>query len=372
MRHVLITGATGTLGSELVPLFAKESDTFIYLLVRAQDDMKLQERFQNLLAFLGIPLTKAPNIIPIRGDVSEPQLGMDSKQYVELTTQCTHLVHAAATIKLNMTPEEAHKATLVPTENIFQFIDLCRKNGQFLKLDYVSTVGIAGKMQGAIEERFFPETREFHNNYERYKAKSEAIVWQQIQAGLPATIHRPSMIVGNSQTGRIVNFQGFYFLTRFISGHPTYGFIPKLPKLTVDTVPVDYVAAGIHWASSDKAALGKILHYSSAEQSLSFTELTYLVRAAYDKKGDTLPTLHWINPKWFIIIIMVIRTFCIGRLRLHLRHLLLFMEYMQNEQTFENTNTNVLLSEHNITLPAPENYLPVVLDYYLSKKLIPS
>ena len=365
MRHILITGATGTLGSELVPLFCREPDTLLYLLIRSKSEAELQNRIQKLLAYLEIEAEQAAKIIPIRGDVSEPQLGMSPEGYQELCVKCTHVIHAAASIKLNMTPEEAQRATFVPAENILEFISACRKSGQFEKFDYVSTVGVAGKMQGLVEERFFPEVREFHNNYEKYKAGAEALVWEQMQAGLPATIHRPSMIVGNSRNGRIMNFQGFYFLVRFFSGEFTRGFLPNLPKLTIDTVPVDYVAEGIHWSVFNSAALGKIMHYSSAKKSIPVVEFIQLVRKSYSANNRPLPALRLINPELFVLSLRVIRICCFGRLRSLLRQLLLFLGYRKNEQVFDNKNTAMLLSQHGIATPAPTDYLPLVIGYFL-------
>ena len=46
---------------------------------------------------------------------------------------------------------------------------------------------------------------------EAAKAEAERAVWSE-GAGLPITVHRPSMVVGEAQNGRVIHFQVFYHL----------------------------------------------------------------------------------------------------------------------------------------------------------------
>ena len=55
-----------------------------------------------------------------------------------------------------------------------------------------------------------------------------------MQAGLPATIHRPSMVVGDSQTGKVIHFQVFYHLCEFLSGRRTLGIVPDTGDAALD------------------------------------------------------------------------------------------------------------------------------------------
>jgi thioester reductase-like protein len=63
-------------------------------------------------------------------------------------------------------------------------------------------------------------------------------------SGLPATIIRPSVVLGDALTGEISNFQGFYFISGlFLKG--LLPFVPALPHSYIDFVPRDFVVAAI-------------------------------------------------------------------------------------------------------------------------------
>ena len=60
-----------------------------------------------------------------------------------------HIVHSAGKVKLNQTIEDARLGAVAPARHIVALARACQQNGQFVKLDAVSTVGIAGRMQRA-------------------------------------------------------------------------------------------------------------------------------------------------------------------------------------------------------------------------------
>ena len=51
-------------------------------------------------------------------------------------------------------------------------------------------------------------------------------------------------------TGRTIHFQIVNHLCEFLSGVRTFGVMPHLGQTRLDTVPVDWVADAICWASS--------------------------------------------------------------------------------------------------------------------------
>ena len=80
-------------------------------------------------------------------------------------------------------------------------------------------------------------------------------LFKEISAGLPATVHRPSMVVGDLRTGKVIHFQVFYYLAEFFSGLKTWGVVPRTAGIRLDIIPSDYVARGLHLSSSRQAPL---------------------------------------------------------------------------------------------------------------------
>ncbi len=94
----------------------------------------------------------------------------------------------------------------------------------------------------------------FNNDYEEDKFKSEQLL---IASGLPATLFRPSVLTGNSRTGAIRNFSGFYFIVQeflnAIAASQAKDRVVRFPRMTGESnmVPVDQAAQHIGAAVQD-------------------------------------------------------------------------------------------------------------------------
>ena len=157
------------------------------------------------------------------GDVCKPHLGLQSDEYGRLSREVTHIIHSAGNVRLNLSHEEARANALGAADEVVAFAEACRKTESLTKLDVVSTIGVAGRLPGLIPERQLVEPREFHNSYEAAKAEAEDFLFEKLAEGIPLTVHRPSMVVGNSQTGKVRQFQVFYHLCDFLAGRKTGG-----------------------------------------------------------------------------------------------------------------------------------------------------
>ena len=79
----------------------------------------------------------------------------------------------------------------------------------------------------------------FHNSYERSKFEAEQLVRRP--AGLPDTILRPSIVVGDRNNGWTAAFNVLYWpLRAFARG--LFTAVPAIASAPVDVVSVDYVA----------------------------------------------------------------------------------------------------------------------------------
>lgn len=210
MNTYFITGATGVLGSAIVrELLLNTSDKLI-LLIRAENNEHALKRMELLFAFLEIKLPEVKSRVEfVRGDTELENFGVDLKSYTALGSMVTHIIHSAASVRMNSPLAVARSASVSATENILKFANLCQENKVLKKIEVVSTVGVGGKWKGALPERWIHESRVFHNTYEQSKAEAELILEEYLIKGFPITVHRPSMIVGHSKTGHILHFQIF-------------------------------------------------------------------------------------------------------------------------------------------------------------------
>lgn len=361
-----ITGATGVLGSAIVYELLMKTHYRLVLLIRAKNDVLLKERFEQLLKFLEIDIAGVMDRVEvIRGDVELQNFGFSTEDYTRLSASVSHIIHSAASVHMNLPLDVARRAAVESTKNILQFAQLCQKNAALQKIEMVSTVGVGGRWQGPLPERWLNESRIFHNTYEQAKAEAEAIMEQYVHAGFPLTVHRPSMIIGNSKTGHILYFQIFYYLIEFISGRRTLGFLPNFHKNHVDLVPSDYVARAIIWSSLNPDSKGRVFHLCAGPENVFLLEdIRTRVLEKFHAYNIPTPTGIFLPAILLRFIAYLITPFVPKHQKKALSTLPIFLDYLSEKQVFNNKETRILLESHNILLPNYDILLEKVLDYY--------
>lgn len=368
MTCVFITGATGVVGSELVPLFLESPETEVRILVRAEDENRLRQRVDDLFAYWQLPPDLEADfrrrLVALPGDVTRPRLGLAGDAWQRLARETTHIVHAAGNVRLNQSIEAARHDAVDSARSVAELAWASRAGGGPAKLDAVSTVGVAGRMQGLIPERPLTEPRAFHNTYEQAKAEAEEFLLGQLDKGLPLTIHRPSMVVGRSDTGRIIRFQVFYYLCDFLSGAKTWGFVPDTGEATLDIIPVDYVARALALASRDPASVGRILHLCSGpEQAIRLTDLRTAVREFAILNGTRLPSLRVVSPSCFRRWVDSLRHVTCGRTQRALRALTFLLAYLDELQHFDVVQTRFYFGDRGFDTSCSAVSLEQLLAY---------
>ncbi|MDD2336994.1 MAG: SDR family oxidoreductase [Geobacteraceae bacterium] len=370
MKTYLVTGSTGAIGACLVPMLLDDQNTQVRLLIRARDQQHIAERLQELLSFWGYPFASstAKRIKAYRSDVTLPLFGLDRQEYEALASECSHIIHSAGNVRMNLSMEEARKSSVDSTSNISAFAWRCRENGILQKVEFVSTVGVGGRLGGIVPETWLTEKRSFHNTYEEAKAEAEEMIRSEIEAGLPVTVHRPSMVVGRSDTGEIIHFQVFYHICEFLSGRRTFGLVPSLENAFLDIIPVDYVAKIIRWSSERQETVGKILHLCSGpEHAIPIEQLKSDIRSIYRSTGTKLPLSFTIPLPFFKSGLPLIGLFLPAPAKRAIKALPFLFDYLEEVQKFSNEKTRKVHERDGIDFPLVGDYLKIVVEYYIQK-----
>ena len=365
MKKYLLTGATGVLGNAVFQRLMAHKEQII-LLIRARSQAHLVQRTKSLLAWHRLPETALSKILPIKSDLCQPKFGLTPNTYDLVLNQTTHIIHCAGNVTMNLPHETAKNQTMAITKNL---VALMEQNKGIQKMDYASTVGVAGYTPQGIEEDWMENVpRQYRNSYEAAKALAENFLREKTNQGLNITVHRPSMVVGHSLTGRTNRFQVFYHLCEFLSGASTLGLIPNLKGMTLDIVPSDYVANLMVWASCQDRDLPRVLHACSGPGgNIDLNDLAEQVYAIYLKNGRSLVRPKQIPLPIYFFFVSVLK-YCVPKpQRRSLNTLPLFLAYLKMPQYFINTNTRKLAGAAGINLPETSTYLMPVLEYYLNK-----
>jgi thioester reductase-like protein len=255
--RVLVTGASGHIGAELAGRLAAEGHAVIALTQSASQ----------LVANDGKPLPtvaeRADQVGPrriasLRADVRHPQLGLAADVYERLATAVDLVVHCAALTEFGRPEAEYRAVNVRGTEAVLTLASTARPRPA--PVVHVSTTYVCGDSHGRFGEDDFDRGQTFANAYEATKFEAERIVHRAIEAGVPATIVRVSIVVGASRTGRVRNFRHLYTLLRLF----TDGRIRAIPArygALVDLVPIDYVATALGRVALEvDAAIGRTFH----------------------------------------------------------------------------------------------------------------
>ncbi len=269
---ILVTGASGFLASELLPrLLRAYPESTIYLLLRAEDNAQLATRRQTVLDYSGIDEDLAKRVVALAGDIkySDCGLGAEYDKYLKLVKE---IYHSAACTRFDQKLERAREINVNGTAHVLEFARRATGSGHFTRLHHVSTAYVAGNRVGVVKERELNCGQGFFNTYEESKYEAELLLSQAMN-DVPITIYRPSIIVGDSQTGRTLHFHVVYEPMKWVySGQ--MNFLPCRPELKLDIVPVDYVCDAMIALAQHPTSLAQTYHLiAGPERSIDISEL---------------------------------------------------------------------------------------------------
>ena len=257
---VLLTGATGFVGMELLARYLERTDRRVHALVRAEGQAQADERLRGTLQTLfGSRDAYASRVVPVAGDIESEGLGIDPASRRRLAGRVTDVVHAAASVSFTLPLPKAREVNVDGTRRLLEFGELCRQRGGLRRLSYVSTAFVAGTHSGEFREQQLDVGQDFRNTYERTKFEAERLV-RSYSGQLPIQIFRPSIVVGERPTGWTAAFNVLYApLKAFDRG--AFKALPGRRAAPVDVVPVDYVADAIFELSNSEPAEEEVETY---------------------------------------------------------------------------------------------------------------
>jgi nucleoside-diphosphate-sugar epimerase len=112
----------------------------------------------------------------------------------------------------------------------------------------------------------------FRNSYEETKWEAEQVL-APARAGVPVTCYRPSIVVGDSRSGRTLHFRVLYDPMRWVYSGKT-AVLPCRPQVRLDVVPVDYVCAALLQLGARADSEGETYHLTCGpEGAMSIVEI---------------------------------------------------------------------------------------------------
>ena len=252
MAYHFLTGATGLLGRYLLRDLLV-AGVPVAVLVRPTRRATIRQRVESLMCYwdeqLGQPL---PRPVVLEGDICQPDLGLDARSRTWVAEHVDTFVHNAASLTFQSTGPESEpwRSNLHGTRHA---LELCRDAG-IRKFHHVSTAYVCGLREGLILESELDVGQTPSNDYEKSKILAETMVHGADFLD-SRTIYRPSIIIGDSQTGYTTTFHGFYaplqIVNMMVKGMTpnetgrvqSHASVAILGHERKNLVPVDWVSA---------------------------------------------------------------------------------------------------------------------------------
>jgi nucleoside-diphosphate-sugar epimerase len=272
-RTVLVTGAAGVVGQALIPRLVEQG---------ASDVICLTHRS---VLDTPSPTRHTGTVSTVHGDVARPDLGLDARDYRELAARIDSVVHAAALTDFNGPDETLQRVNIDGTGHALALADAA--GAPFV---HVSTAYLHTRSEG---QRGHVAAR-----YAASKRAAEAIVKT---SGIPHSIVRPSIVIGDSRTGAISSAQGLHRA----AGAVLSGIAPILPfgaSWPFDFIPQDIVADTIAGLVEHERT-GTELWVTAGPRALTLAAAVDVVVATGRRLGITVDTPRFVSPEQFDRII---------------------------------------------------------------------
>ena len=249
--NIILTGATGTLGSrilyELLELHF-ESLTNVYLLVRTKNQLSSEDRVHNILSSQFAPNFIKKNIQEIvrKIHVIDFDTMPEPSDFLEANSN-NYFIHSAGYVNLSTDTKNKAKIfdeNLLFTKGIFE-----RFHPYIDKFTYISTAFSVGDVAGRIENDYLRvQPTSYRNYYEEAKHLTEAhLVEEGAKKNVSIQILRPSVLGGNvidTPSYFISKYMVFYLFAKFFYHTKSEDTIRITlnTNTTLNIIPTDYAA----------------------------------------------------------------------------------------------------------------------------------
>jgi long-chain acyl-CoA synthetase len=354
---VLLSGATGFVGMELLARYLERTERHVYVLVRAADDAEARARVHTTLDSLGVSACDS-RVTAVRADIERDGLGIPAARRVDLASRVSEVVHCAASVSFTLSLAQSRLINVGGTRQMLELAGIAHARGGLERFAYVSTAYVAGTHPGEFREDELDVGQDFRNAYERSKFEAETVV-RGHTGRLPIQIFRPSIIVGEEGSGWTSSFNVLYSpLQAFVRG--SLPFLPAHRSAPVDVVPVDYVADAIFTLASEPVReSGETFHLVSGGGATTVGRLTQRAASHLDLRPPRI-----LPPKLYRRLIhpLLARTGSKARRRALTRSEV-FFPYFTMRVRFDDQAARRRLVWQGLSVAPVERYLDRLIDF---------
>jgi thioester reductase-like protein len=339
---IFFTGFPGFLGSELLPRVISRTGDDALCLVQPKFRALAEQRVRELVAAHPI---LARRIHIVEGDLTQSLEQVDANEISEI-------YHLAAVYDLSVPRDLGMRVNVTGTTRV---LDLAERASRLQRLHYVSTCYVSGRHPGVFTEADLEKGQRFNNHYEETKHLAELEVRKRMSR-IPATIYRPSVVVGNSATGVTQKFDGPYFVMQWLMRQPRIAVLPVVGRPSnyrFNVVPSDFVIRAIEFLSGLRGNVGRT--YALADPNpLTVDEIINTIAAATERRVVRVPLTKMLAKGALRYMPGVYRLMRIPAEA---------VDYFVHPTTYDTSNASAELAGSGIVAPRFRDYAPRLVEF---------
>jgi thioester reductase-like protein len=248
---ILLTGATGHLGSALLVELLKRTNDRVYCFVRAGSKAEAAARIMKALQAHKIQTVPMDRIVSIPSDLRRERFGLEPRAFTALATEVRAAYHCAAEVNFLASYEQLAASNV---GGVREMIRLAAAAGAVLHHLFSVAVFPYGQDRIRREDEDITRVEALTGGYAQSKWVSERMVWRAISHGLRGVIYRPAQIV-TRQTSRPPHD----LFEHVVRACKALRAVPDIDT-KIDLITSDYAAAAICALSDQESSLGKAFH----------------------------------------------------------------------------------------------------------------
>ena len=340
-----ITGFPGFIADRLLERLARKQCRFILLVQPSWLD-RARHEIDRIAQLTG---RSSEEFRIVEGDITQPRLGLSQSDFEFTQQETTRLFHLAALYDLAVEREPAMRVNVGGTRNV---VDFARSLPSLQHFHHVSTCYVAGKREGPILETELSHDAGYRNFYEESKYLAEVEV-EAVKDQLPVTIHRPSVVCGDSRTGETVKYDGVYYLILYLLKWPSLSSINiGNHRVSLNLVPVDFVVDAMAALAFDQNAIGKTVQLSDPGPLTTNELFNAIARSANGKRSRITAPATWVR----FFLMLPPSPGITG-----LPHSA--VPYFFVKQLYDSSQAQTLLKPHGIQCPPFPTYVDNIVDF---------